>query len=102
VRGAAATAARCAAPGILDDLLARAEERCSRTARVDAQAVRELSPSERRVLRALCGTLTLREIAAELYVSHNTVKTQVRAIFRKLDAHSRSSAITQARERGIL
>jgi LuxR family transcriptional regulator, maltose regulon positive regulatory protein len=102
VRGAAASATRCAAPGILDDLLAGAEERCSRTAGADAPAVRELSSSERRVLRALCGPLTLREIAAELYVSHNTVKTQVRAIFRKLDAHSRSSAIVQARERGIL
>lgn len=78
------------------------DARCSRTARVEARAVRELSPSERRVLRALCGPLTLREIASELYVSHNTVKTQVRAIFRKLDAHSRSSAIVQARERGIL
>ena len=96
------TAARCAAPGVLGDLLAGAEERCSRTAGADAQAVRELSPTERRVLRALCGPLTLREIASELYVSHNTVKTQVRAIFRKLDAHSRSSAIVQARERGIL
>jgi LuxR family maltose regulon positive regulatory protein len=102
VRGAADSAARCAAPGVLDDLLAGAEERCSRTAGADAQAVRELSPTERRVLRALCGPLTLREIASELYVSHNTVKTQVRAIFRKLDAHSRSSAIVQARERGIL
>jgi LuxR family maltose regulon positive regulatory protein len=102
VRGAAATAERCAAPGVLGDLLARAEESCSRTASADAQAVRELSPSERRVLRALCGPLTLREIASELHISHNTIKTQVRAIFRKLDAHSRSSAIVYARERGIL
>lgn len=102
VRGAAAAAARCAATGVLDDLLARAEERCARAVRPDLRGMRELSPSERRVLRALCGPLTLREIAAELYVSHNTVKTQVRAIFRKLDAHSRSSAIVQARERGIL
>jgi LuxR family maltose regulon positive regulatory protein len=54
------------------------------------------------VLRALCGPLTLREIAAELYVSHNTVKTQVRAIFRKLDAHDRSGAVARARECGVL
>jgi LuxR family maltose regulon positive regulatory protein len=54
------------------------------------------------VLRALCGPLTLREIASELYVSHNTVKTQVRAIFRKLDAHDRNEAIARARECGVL
>jgi LuxR family maltose regulon positive regulatory protein len=62
----------------------------------------DLSPEERRVLVALCGPLTLREIAAELYVSHNTVKTQVRAIFRKLDAHDRSGAVARARECGVL
>ncbi|WP_252846308.1 helix-turn-helix transcriptional regulator [Actinoallomurus purpureus] len=106
VRAAVDTAARCESPGVLGDLLIRAETRCSRTrpasGHVDAPAVRELSPTERRVLRALCGPLTLKEIASELYVSHNTVKTQVRAIFQKLDAHSRSSAIVQARERGLL
>jgi LuxR family maltose regulon positive regulatory protein len=102
VRGAAATVTGCAVPGVLGDLLVGAEERCSPTACADADGERELSASERRVLRALCGPLTLREIASELYVSHNTVKTQVRAIFRKLDAHSRSNAIVQARERGIL
>jgi LuxR family maltose regulon positive regulatory protein len=62
----------------------------------------DLSLGERRVLRALCGPLTLREIASELYVSHNTVKTQVRAIFRKLDAHDRSEAVARARECGVL
>ncbi|MEV7326369.1 LuxR C-terminal-related transcriptional regulator [Streptomyces sp. NPDC093970] len=62
----------------------------------------DLSLGERRVLRALCGPLTLREIAAELYVSHNTVKTQVRSIFRKLGAHTRSGAVARARECGVL
>ncbi|MER5824454.1 LuxR C-terminal-related transcriptional regulator, partial [Streptomyces mirabilis] len=62
----------------------------------------DLSVGERRVLRALCGPLTLREIASELYVSHNTVKTQVRAIFRKLDAHDRGGAVARARECGVL
>jgi LuxR family maltose regulon positive regulatory protein len=35
-------------------------------------------------------------------VSHNTVKTQVRAIFRKLGAHDRSTAVARARECGML
>lgn len=67
-----------------------------------AARTRELSPGERRILRALCGPLTLREIAAELHVSRNTVKTQVRAVFQKLDAHSRSGAVARARECGVL
>ncbi|SED45002.1 helix-turn-helix transcriptional regulator [Streptomyces melanosporofaciens] len=91
---------RCESPGVLTDLLRR----------VGGEAVvppavpgpQDLSLGERRVLRALCGPLTLREIASELYVSHNTVKTQVRAIFRKLDAHDRSGAIARARECGVL
>ncbi|MFE9005466.1 LuxR C-terminal-related transcriptional regulator [Streptomyces sp. NPDC007875] len=99
-RAAERAADRCESPGVLTDLLRR----------VGGEAVvppavprpQDLSLGERRVLRALCGPLTLREIASELYVSHNTVKTQVRAIFRKLDAHDRSGAIARARECGVL
>ena len=55
-----------------------------------------LSSRERAVLRALSGPLTLREIASELHVSHNTVKTQVRSVFRKLGAHDRAGAVARA------
>ncbi|QRP48852.1 LuxR C-terminal-related transcriptional regulator [Amycolatopsis sp. FDAARGOS 1241] len=54
-----------------------------------------LSDRERAVLRALSGPLTLREIAAELHVSHNTVKTHVRSVFRKLGAHDRADAVSR-------
>ncbi|MFR0359561.1 LuxR C-terminal-related transcriptional regulator [Streptomyces sediminimaris] len=93
-------AARCESPGILAGLLARSGPRSP--APPAAPRPQDLSAGERRVLRALCGTLTLREIAAELYVSHNTVKTQVRAIFRKLGAHDRSEAVARARQCGVL
>lgn len=93
-------AARCESPGVLTDLLARAGGHAAGTPAPSRPA--DLSLGERRVLRALCGPLTLREIASELYVSHNTVKTQVRAIFRKLDAHDRSAAVARARESGVL
>jgi len=63
---------------------------------------RELSARERRVLRALCGPLTLREIADELYVSRNTIKTQVAAIFRKLQVHDRAAAVAAARSRSLV
>jgi LuxR family maltose regulon positive regulatory protein len=58
-----------------------------------------LSSREQRVLRALCGPLTLREIAGELFVSHNTIKSQVSSIFRKLGVHDRAAAVAAARSR---
>ncbi|AGP52249.1 LuxR C-terminal-related transcriptional regulator [Streptomyces rapamycinicus] len=100
-RAAAERAASgCESRGVLTDLLGRAGEDTAVAPSVPGP--QDLSLGERRVLRALCGPLTLREIAAELYVSHNTVKTQVRAVFRKLGAHDRSGAVARARERGVL
>ncbi|MGP4091403.1 LuxR C-terminal-related transcriptional regulator [Streptomyces sp. KR55] len=93
-------AARCESPGVLTYLLGRVGQDTVVTPA--APGPQDLSLGERRVLRALCGPLTLREIASEFYVSHNTVKTQVRAIFRKLDAHDRSGAVARAREHGVL
>jgi LuxR family maltose regulon positive regulatory protein len=62
----------------------------------------ELSERELAVLRLLAGKLSQREIAGELYVSFNTVKTHTRAIFRKLGAASRTEAVERARELGLL
>jgi LuxR family maltose regulon positive regulatory protein len=62
----------------------------------------ELSPSELRVLRYLPTNLTRPEIARELYVSVSTVSTHIRNIYSKLGAHSRSSAVTRARELRLL
>jgi LuxR family maltose regulon positive regulatory protein len=62
----------------------------------------ELSPAELRVLSYLPGSLKANEIAGELYLSANTVRTHVRHIYAKLDAHSRSEAVARARERGLL
>jgi LuxR family maltose regulon positive regulatory protein len=62
----------------------------------------ELSERELAVLRLLASKLSRREIAAELYVSFNTVKTHMRAIFRKLGVASRPEAVERARELGLL
>jgi hypothetical protein len=40
--------------------------------------------------------------AAELFASNNTVRTHLRHIYAKLDAHSRSEAVARARELGLL
>jgi LuxR family transcriptional regulator, maltose regulon positive regulatory protein len=62
----------------------------------------ELSDAELRVLRYLPSNLKVPEIAAELFVSANTVRTHLRHIYAKLDAHSRSEAVARARDLGLL
>jgi LuxR family maltose regulon positive regulatory protein len=62
----------------------------------------ELSLAERRVLRLLMTRLTQREIASELYVSLNTVKTHARVIYRKLGVGSRTAAVAVARELNLV
>ena len=54
------------------------------------------------VLRRLDQLLTTEEIAAEMFVSVNTIRTHVRNIIRKLAVTRRNEAIRRAREGGIL
>ena len=61
-----------------------------------------LSRSEIRVLRYLQTNLSAQEIADELCVSVNTVKTHQRHLYQKLGARSRSQAVKQARALGLL
>jgi LuxR family transcriptional regulator, maltose regulon positive regulatory protein len=61
-----------------------------------------LTASETRVLRYLPTHLGTPEIAAELYLSANTVKTHLRHLYRKLGAHSRPEAVQRARAIGLL
>lgn len=64
--------------------------------------VEQLSQRELAVLRYLPSTLSLAEIARELYVSPNTVKSQCSAIYRKLAVTSRKAAVQAAREYRLL
>jgi len=89
----------CADPGILEEWVS-ALERSPR--KRSGQAEGELSERELAVLRALTGPLSERDIARELYLSHNTVHSHTRSIYRKLGVSSRSEAIRQARELGLL
>jgi LuxR family maltose regulon positive regulatory protein len=61
-----------------------------------------LSDSEIRVLRYLPTNLTGPEIAGELYVSHNTVRTHMSHLYAKLGTHTRAEAVTRARALGLL
>src|SRR5262250_386390 len=61
-----------------------------------------LSDSEIRVLRYLPTNLTAPEIARELYISRNTVKTHTRSLYAKLGTHTRAEAVARARALGLL
>jgi LuxR family maltose regulon positive regulatory protein len=61
-----------------------------------------LTTAELRILGFLPTHLSFREIAERLYVSANTVKTQAHAVYRKLDAASRSEAVARATQLGLL
>jgi LuxR family transcriptional regulator, maltose regulon positive regulatory protein len=62
----------------------------------------ELTERELVVLRLLATTLSQREIAQELYVSVNTVRTHIQGVYRKLGAASREEAVAAARDHGLL
>jgi LuxR family transcriptional regulator, maltose regulon positive regulatory protein len=61
-----------------------------------------LSDSEIRVLRYLPTNLTGPEIARELYISHNTVRTHMTHLYAKLGTHSRADTVARARSLGLL
>jgi LuxR family maltose regulon positive regulatory protein len=61
-----------------------------------------LTERERGVLRLLPTQRSIDEIAQDLTVSPNTVKTHVRGIYSKLDVRSRREAVAIAQERGLL
>ena len=65
-------------------------------------ADQELTQRELRVLKLLHGDLSERDIGRELYVSHSTVHTHVRAIYRKLAVSSRADALQRGRQLGLL
>lgn len=67
-----------------------------------ALATLGISPRELTVLQALAAGRSNKEIARELDVSPNTVKTHVARLFEKLGARRRTDAIARARELGLV
>jgi LuxR family maltose regulon positive regulatory protein len=61
-----------------------------------------LTAAELRLLPLLPTHMTFPEIGAELFLSLHTIKSEAKSIYRKLDASTRSQAITRARELGLL
>jgi LuxR family maltose regulon positive regulatory protein len=90
-------------PGMLAALLDRTERELGRPgSRRRPAATEALTERELVVLRLLATALSQPEIAQELYVSVNTVRTHIQGIYRKLAVASRKEAIAAAREQELL
>ncbi|CAM5787594.1 helix-turn-helix domain-containing protein [Cellulomonas persica] len=60
-----------------------------------------LTRRERVVLAELAEDVTLEEIATQLFVTRNTVKSQVRSVYRKIGVSTRAEAVAWAEAHGI-
>jgi LuxR family transcriptional regulator, maltose regulon positive regulatory protein len=78
------------------------EQTAAAIATVSASAFGDLTPAELRVLQFLPTHLSFPEIAGQVFVSPNTVKTQAQGVYRKLGVSSRGEAVERARAAGLL
>jgi LuxR family maltose regulon positive regulatory protein len=89
-------------PGSLPVLLEQTEQAVVSVPRRRVEAAAPLTGRELTVLRLLPSRLSTREISRELSVSVTTIRSQVRAIYRKLEASTRAEAVARARELDLL
>lgn len=86
----------------LDDLAACAARSAEPVPEPDVPMVEELTERERVVLDYLPSHLSQQEMADRLYISLNTLKTHLKALYRKLGVSSRSEAVAAAEGQGLL
>ena len=83
--------------GVLADLLSATEDLLTSRARREGFLGDELSEAELKVVRRLASGASLGDVARELYLSPNTVKTHRRSIYRKLGVSTREQLLERAR-----
>jgi len=88
--------------GALVDEVSELRETLAEGAHVAVRGGTPLTPAELRLLPYLQTHLTFREIGERLFVSRNTVSSEVGSIYRKLGVSSRSGAVHQATAVGLL
>jgi LuxR family maltose regulon positive regulatory protein len=89
-------------PGVLPVLLEQARAARGSPHRRPVEAGAPLTERELAVLRLLDSELSNREIGRQLYVSVNTVRSHVQAVYRKLGVTTRAKAVAHARQLGLL
>ena len=88
-------------PGMLRSLLEQSRRMQSASHRRPRMAA-ALTQRELAVLQLLPTRLSTREIGDQLHVSVNTIRSQVRAIYRKLEVRGRAEAVARARRLGLV
>ena len=92
----------CADSGPLVTTWLTGEQRAAAARTRQEGLIEPLTDRELTILRLLPAPSSLRQLASELFVTPNTLKTHLRAIYRKLGAESREEAVIRARERGLI
>ncbi|MFL5926980.1 MAG: LuxR C-terminal-related transcriptional regulator [Gaiellaceae bacterium] len=87
-------------PALAADVERELEQAASRVA--GGQLLEQPSEAELGVLERLATDLSVREIGNALFISHNTVRTHTRALYRKLGVNSRAEAVARATGLGLL
>jgi len=87
---------------LLDDLLATLDRRAPTERAAAAPLLEPLSERELTVLRYLPTMMSNADIAAEMFVSVNTVKTHLKHVYRKLDVTDRRDCVRRGRELRLL
>jgi LuxR family maltose regulon positive regulatory protein len=92
----------CPDPGPVVTTWLAGEQRAEAARTRQQGLIEPLTERELTILRLLPAPTPQRELASALFVTPNTLKTHLRAIYRKLGAESRSDAVIRARERGLI
>ena len=92
----------CADPGPLVTTWLAEEQRTEAMRTRQEGLIEPLTDRELAILRLLPAPSSVRELASALFVTPNTLKTHLRAIYRKLGAESRQEAVIRAHDRGLI
>ena len=92
----------CPDPGPVVTTWLDGEQRAEAARTRQEGLIEPLTDRELAILRLLPAPTPQRELASALFVTPNTLKTHLRAIYRKLGAESRGEAVIRARERGLI
>ena len=88
--------------GTLADEAGTLRARLGSERRASVPGASALTAAELRLLPLLSTHLSFPEVAAELFLSPYTIKSEMKSVYRKLGASTRNQAVTQARELGLL